>query len=109
MKSTTDKMVYIVEAMNANSDWTIGIFESKSRAEDLKDFLYKVVADKEKYREVFSDFCIDPLGSGSIANFFCVIENKLNDSFYTCVYCGKLAFFDLDGGRLCEDCYFTEQ
>lgn len=109
MKLTTDKMVYIVEAMSDNSNWTIGIFESKSRAEDLKDFLYKVVADKEKYKEVFSDFCIDPLGSDCVADFFCVIKSKLIDDLFSCVYCGKLAMFDLDGARLCEDCFSVDQ
>lgn len=117
-KQQQAKKTYTVVAMSKKErykpgkSWDICNLGSEAMAVDVKKFLLKVIANEEnteKYKEIFDSYCISPYGDESIANSFCVIENKLNDSFYTCIYCGKVAFFDLDGARLCEDCYFTEQ
>lgn len=104
--------IYTIVAVSDEESWDICNLESVDMAVDIKEFLLKVIANeenKEKYKEIFEDYCVSPYGDGSIADFFCMEERKSNDSFYTCVYCGKVAFFNLDGARLCEDCYSTEQ
>ena len=110
MKPFTE--IYTIVAVSDKESWDICNLKSAVLAVDFKKFLLKVIANeenKEKYKEIFEDYCVSPYGDGSIADFFCVVESESNDSFYTCVHCGKVALFNLDGARLCEDCYSTEQ